>query len=89
MSKKIGLVDNCYECPFFINNGWFDEEKMELIDSECKKLKLKGQAKDLFKVCPLPNYDEITYDSVDEAIYNWDEKSSMQKTDDGFWSWVK
>lgn len=87
MSKKIGLVDDCFECPFFINNGWFDKEKMELIDSECKKLKLKGQAKDLFKVCPLPNYNEVTYESVDELIYDWNEE--LQKTDDGFWKWKK
>ena len=79
MSKKIGLVDDCFECPFFINNGFFDEEKMEFIDSECKKLKLKGQAKDLFNVCPLPNYEENFQDDV----YNWE--GELQKTDDGFW----
>lgn len=82
MSKKIGLIDDCSECPFLIDNEW-DGKKMT--DYECKKLRLKGRNKnDLYKVCPLPDYDEINYEAKKECI--WDE--DIDKSDDGFWSWI-
>lgn len=84
MIKKIGLIERCDECPFFIDSEWEDGK---MTDFECKKLRLKGRDKQyLFDACPLPDYNEVTYDSVDEAIYDWEDE--MEKSDDGFWSWI-
>lgn len=82
MIKKIGLIDDCKDCPFFIDNEW---KNGRMTDFECKKLKLKGRDKKyLFNVCPLPDYNPIDYESEDECRWNDD----LQKSDDGFWSWI-
>lgn len=70
--KKIAIVEDCFECPFFVDNEWDIVKK-----SRCKKANVWGNQTDIFNVCPLPNYD-------DEKVY--DDKN-LQKTDDGFWSW--
>lgn len=74
MSKKVAIVEDCFECPFFIDNEWEVVKK-----SKCKKMKLEGNQIDLFNVCCLPNYEENFQDDV----YNWE--GELQKTDDGFW----
>ena len=72
MSKKVAIVEDCFECPFFIDNEWEVVKK-----SKCKKLNLEGNQNDLFNACPLPNYYKN-----DES-----EEGFLQKTDDGFWRW--
>ena len=67
MSKKVAIIEDCFECPFFIDNEWEVVRK-----SKCKKSNLEGYQKDLFNVCPLPDYEDNDF---------------LQKTDDGFWRW--
>ena len=49
--KKVAIVENCGECPFFERHENYDE-------CLCKKINLKGNQENLFKVCPLPNYGD-------------------------------
>lgn len=51
--RKIAVVEDCYECPFFINNEYDANKK-----SRCVKLRLSGSNTDLIKYCPLPDFNE-------------------------------
>ncbi len=73
--KKIAIVENCNECPFYVDNEYDVIKK-----SKCKKANIWGNQEDIFNVCPLPNYD----DYGDE--YVWENENTLKKKD-GFWSW--
>lgn len=74
--KKVAIVKDCKECPFFIDHEYDVVEK-----SQCKKAKIWGNQKDIFNVCPLPNYE-------DDYVYDWEQENILKKKD-GFWSWGK
>ena len=76
----MAIVEDCFECPFFVDNEWEVVKK-----SKCKKLNLEGHQTDLFNVCPLPNYIEP---EVEELFYNENKEMGFNKKD-GFWSWSK
>lgn len=70
MSKKVAIVDDCFECPFFIDNEWEVVKK-----SKCKKLNLEGNQSDLINACPLPNYesDDSFLQKTDDGFWRWKE----------------